>query len=183
VGLVLRNCPVFQSTDLSRIALNAQSIMTSEHFVYTFSLPQSFSHVWPSHSSPPPTLYSTPLPPQTETKTSYASFKLLAKSPTLTPLFSSPSASLIPSPSFLTRHCHPHSTGRKLQRSNSGHNTSKNTICVFSWTCHNRKSLRRLTPEVRISMSTGGEGRVEMSGSFSVMGRVEGRRGGLEVYM
>jgi hypothetical protein len=32
-------------------------------------------------------------------------------------------------------------------------------------------------------MSTGGQERVEMSGALSVVGRVEGRRGGLEVYM
>lgn len=36
---------------------------------------------------------------------------------------------------------------------------------MFSWTCHSKKSESRETPLVRISISTGGQGMVEMSGS------------------
>lgn len=58
--------------------------------------------------------------------------------------------------SFLRRHCHSTKTGRKVQRSSSGHIQSKKVISVFSCTCQSRKSLSRSTPEVRTSRSTGG---------------------------
>ena len=58
--------------------------------------------------------------------------------------------------SFLTLHCHPHNTGKKLHKSNSGHSTSRKTISVDSWTCHSMKSERRDTPEVRTRRSTEG---------------------------
>lgn len=60
------------------------------------------------------------------------------------------------------RHCHSHSTGRKLHRSKSGHRTSRKTISVSWWHCQSMKSLRRSTPEVRIRRSRGGVPAVNM---------------------
>src|ERR1700753_853850 len=57
---------------------------------------------------------------------------------------------------FFCLHCHSTSTGKKRHRSNSGHKQSRNLTSVFSWHCHNMKSLKRLTPDVRIRSSGGG---------------------------
>lgn len=57
---------------------------------------------------------------------------------------------------YFLLHCHSTKTGRKCQRSNSGHRTSRKTRSVSLWHCQSMKSLSRLTPLVLINKSKGG---------------------------